>query len=208
MLIWSIGEVLWDVFPESETLGGAPLNVCANLQRLGDQAMLLSAVGDDLRGHRALEQMQALGLSIDGMRIVPSLPTGIAVVNESEDREASFVIPRPAAFDELYTNPELFETAKNTRVDWLYFGTLLQTNQTLERFTTQLATQPNQTRTFYDMNLRTGHWNLELVQRLSRLASVLKLNDVEAETLFRLAWEEDATYSLEAFCSTWAPLDA
>ena len=33
---------------------------------------------------------------------------------------------------------------------------------------------------FYDINLRDGHWNLPLVQRLSSLASIVKLNETEA----------------------------
>lgn len=204
MLIWSIGEVLWDVFAELETFGGAPLNVCANLQRLGDQALLLSAVGDDPRGRLALERMRALGLSLEGIRIVPGLPTGVALVEQNESGEASFAIPRPAAFDGLHTNPELIDAGRKAQIDWLYFGTLLQTNPAVEDFTTRLATQLTQTRNFYDMNLRTGHWNLELVQRLSHLATVLKLNDVEAEILFRLTGEENAVFSLEAFCSRWS----
>ena len=49
------------------------------------------------------------------------------------------------------------------------------------------ATANPQARCFYDVNLREGHWNLDLVQRLSRLASIIKLNETEAETLFELS---------------------
>ena len=204
MLIWSIGEVLWDVFAEHETLGGAPLNVCANLQRLGDEAVLLSAVGDDVRGHLALKRMQMLGLSMKGIHVVPGLPTGVALVDANERGETTFVIPRPAAFDDLSIDAGLLENAKNAQADWLYFGTLLHTSPAILDFTTRLAARLPQTRTLYDMNLRTGHWNLELVQQLSQLATVLKLNDVEAETLFKLTHIEDATFSLEEFCSEWS----
>jgi fructokinase len=94
MQVWSIGEVLWDVFPDHETCGGAALNFCANLQRLGDQARLLSAVGDDPRGHLVLQRMAALGLDTARIRTVSDLPTGIAIVHTGPEGEPSFVIRR------------------------------------------------------------------------------------------------------------------
>jgi fructokinase len=204
MRIWSIGEVLWDVFADHETFGGAPLNFCANLQRLGDQALLLSAVGDDPHGRLALERMRALGLTTEGIRVTRDLPTGVAIVNANELGEPTFAIPRPAAFDAVTLDRTTLAAAHEAQIDWLYFGTLLQTSPAIEQATTGLATQLTATRCFYDMNLRAGHWNLELVQRLSHLASILKLNDFEAETLFHLTRTGDAPYSLEEFCRAWA----
>ena len=54
MRIVSIGEVLWDVIGGSEYLGGAPLNFAAHAHKLGHEVYLLSAVGEDERGKRAL----------------------------------------------------------------------------------------------------------------------------------------------------------
>jgi fructokinase len=45
-----LGEVLWDVFEGSRQLGGAALNFAAHAKRLGHQASLISAVGDDSPG--------------------------------------------------------------------------------------------------------------------------------------------------------------
>jgi fructokinase len=46
---------LWDVIGEQEYLGGAPLNFAAHAQKLGHEAFLVSAVGDDDRGRRTLD---------------------------------------------------------------------------------------------------------------------------------------------------------
>jgi fructokinase len=54
------------------------------------------------------------------------------------------------------------------------------------------------------MNLRKGHWNLELVQRLSQLASIVKLNEAEAETLFELTFGAGRPFSMEEFCRIWS----
>lgn len=199
-----IGEVLWDIFSDRERLGGAPLNFCANLQRLGNTATLLSAVGRDARGALALKRMQELGLDTEGVRIVDKSPTGLAVVDTTEAGEPTFVIPRPVAFDLVSTGPETFKKIEAQAVDWVYFGTLLQTTAPIEQFTAKLVNRLPKLRCFYDMNLRAGHWNLALIQRLSGLASVLKLNEVEAETLFNLTRHDDGAFSLERFCRNWA----
>ena len=39
-----IGEVLWDVFPDSARLGGAPLNFAVHALRLGLYPLLISAL--------------------------------------------------------------------------------------------------------------------------------------------------------------------
>lgn len=204
MKVWSIGEVLWDIFPDQERFGGAPLNFCVNLHRMGENATLLSAVGDDARGRLALEKMQSLGLNTERIRVVGELPTGTAIIFTTPEGEHSYTIPRPVAYDRVSLDPSVLTEAKTAGIDWLYFGTLLQTDQTIEHFTTRMAQNLPDTRVFYDMNLRIGQWNLGLVQRLSQLANVLKLNEDEAETLFRLTNTSDAPFSLEAFCKTWA----
>jgi fructokinase len=204
MRVWSVGEVLWDVFPDQERFGGAPLNFCANLRRMADNATLLSAVGNDEHGRLALETMRGLGLSTEHVAVIDGMATGTAVISTGTDGEPSFVIPRPAAFDRLAMGPELMYEATTSGLDWLYFGTLLQTEPGIEEFTTALASHLASTRCFYDMNLRAGHWNLELVQRLSKLASIIKLNEDEAETLFRLTEMDGVAFSLEGFCERWA----
>lgn len=58
-------------------------------------------------------------------------------------------------------------------------------------------------RCFYDINLRDGHWNLPLVERLSSLASIVKLNESEAMTLFELT-HPATPFPLKEFCAYWA----
>lgn len=204
MVAISVGEVLWDIFSDRELLGGAPLNFCANLQRLGDKAMLLSAVGQDERGRLALERMRLLGLNTDGLQQVRDLPTGIAAISTGPDGEPAFAIPRPVAFDTISIGSDRLSQIEAMNVDWLYFGTLLQTNPEMEQLTHDLARHLSPARCFYDMNLRMGQWNLPLVQRLSRLASIVKLNESEARTLYGLTQTNHAGFSTEDFCKSWA----
>jgi fructokinase len=209
MQVLSIGEILWDIFPEKELLGGAALNFSANIGRLGDAAALITAVGEDARGRAAREAMERLGLTTQFLQVVPELPTGYARVGTTSAGEPSFEIPRPAAFDRISLTSEMRDSAVRLRPDWLYFGTLLQIEPALEKTTAELASTLPGVRCFYDMNLRTGQWNLPLVQRLCRLASVVKLNESEARTLEDLSGiQADAfflqSFSLESFCQLWS----
>lgn len=201
MRVLSIGEILWDIFPDQELLGGAALNFSANAARLGNSVALITAVGNDDRGKRACDTMQSLGLRTDLVQVAEHEATGVAHVSTTAEGEASFEIPRPAAFDAVTINPE---TISKIKPDWMYFGTLLQMEPHIEQGIEALSRAMPAVRCFYDMNLRRGHWNLPLVQRLSRMASVLKLNESEAKILDELSKTSPAAFSLESFCEDWA----
>jgi fructokinase len=203
MNVLGIGEVLWDVFPSQEHLGGAALNFCANVQRLGSRATLISGVGNDDRGRRAIEAMQALGLDTRCIQIVSGVSTGIAIVQSDENGEPAFHISRPAAFDRIKADTLSACTASLT-VDWIYFGTLLQTEEGAEVHIANLMRDFPDARSFYDVNLRKEHWNFDLVQRLSRICDVLKLNLEEAKTLAALSGTPRAEFVLMEFCDQWS----
>jgi fructokinase len=202
--VLSVGEILWDIFPDQERLGGAALNFSANTARLGNSATLMTAVGDDARGRAALEIMHQLGLTTDCVHIAHGHATGVAQVGVNASGDPRFEIPRPAAFDQLTMTPDLYADALRNKSDWLYFGTLMQTEPHIERMIEHLGQTLPGIRCFYDINLREGHWNLPLVERLCRLTSVLKMNEQEARILARLSGISPSEYSLTTFCKVWA----
>jgi len=203
MRVISLGEVLWDVFPDKEFLGGAPLNFSANTQRLGNSVLLLTAVGDDTRGGRAVAQMSAMGLSTEFIQIVTERPTGAAVVVTDHTGSASYVIERPAAFDCVCIERPILARLQQFDPQWIYFGTLTQTDSRSFNALAEIVGHCSDAKRLYDMNLRTGHWNFALVEDLSRIATVLKLNDAEAKLLFHRVFNEKA-FSLEEFCRYWS----
>ena len=54
--ILSTGEILWDIVEGGEFLGGAPLNFSVTSQKLGSFVSLLTGVGDDELGRKALHR--------------------------------------------------------------------------------------------------------------------------------------------------------
>jgi fructokinase len=204
MKVLGIGEVLWDVFPDQELLGGAALNFCANLQRLGDTAIPLSGVGKDRRGELVCEAMSKLELETGFVQSIDEMPTGVALVQVDSEGEPHFTIQRPAAFDGIVLSPRILARIATHEIDWLYFGTLMQTAPGVEQATSDLIHHLPTARCFYDMNLRAGHWNIELVKRLCGLASILKLNESEAKVIGELTGTLRSEFSLESFCREWA----
>lgn len=203
MRIVSIGEILWDVMGDQEFLGGAPLNFSVSSRRLGNEVAFISAVGADQRGALAIQSIEALGLSPKFIRVIPEQETGTALVTTDKSGNATFVIKRPVAFDFLNIEDSRLSDLAVRDPDWIYFGTLAQTSARNEALLHRLVAGSPKSGRFYDVNLREGHWNPELVQRLSGLASIIKLNESEAETLFRFSCGSEQ-FSPEKFCGYWS----
>ena len=59
------GEILWDIFGDERTIGGAPFNFAAHAARLGADVELISAVGDDELGRDAIAAARGFGVGVD-----------------------------------------------------------------------------------------------------------------------------------------------
>ncbi len=202
MKIISIGEILWDVIGDTEHLGGAPFNFAAHAARLGHAVDFISAVGDDPRGQRAVERMAELGLSARYVRRRRDQPTGVVTVRLEDSGQPHFVIHRPAAYDFPELTDTEFEELARPSPDCIYFGTLVQMSPPAHRLTRRVLESHPRARRFYDVNLRTGCYEENLVRKLLACATVVKVNEVEAAAISRMHGRELAT--LEDFCRTFA----
>lgn len=202
MAILCTGEVLWDVFGEKELLGGAPLNFAVTMLRLGQPVALLTAVGDDERGRRALEYIRAHGLPTDWVQTVSGARTGTAIVTTDSSGNATYNIQRPAAFDSLRFDDVLLQRINALAPPWFYFGTLAQSMPGNIWIGEAIRRRFPEMKCFYDANLRDGHWNLALVQQLSAHAAIMQLNEAEARTLHSELSPLEP-FSLERFCEEW-----
>jgi fructokinase len=202
--IVSIGEILWDVIGQSEHLGGAPLNFAAHAHNLGHEVFLVSGVGDDERGHRALAALQKRGISSQFVQVLAGKPTGTAGVELDHDGKPMFRIVRPAAYDCVRLTLPLMQRIADIQPHWIYFGTLYHiSNQALASTLRLLDEVPN-ARKFYDVNLRDGNWNLSTVEQLAAQANVIKLSDSEAEFLDGSLATDGLQGSVEHFCRRWS----
>lgn len=183
MKIVSIGEVLWDVFADSEKLGGAPFNFAVHATRLGHEVIFVSAVGDDARGSVVLARASELGLCTDFIQTVPGAATGTVSVRVDAAGQPDFTIHRPAAYDRLTLSAADLQKLAAIQPDWLYYGTLYQAGPAGRTETKKLADALAGARRFYDINLRPGSFTTELIAELMSTSHVVKLNDDEAIAL-------------------------
>ena len=179
-----LGEVLWDVFPDGPRFGGAPANFASNLAALGRgeiDVTMVSGVGRDDLGRRAVESLRAHGVDTSGIALVDR-PTGQVFVELDTAGEATFEIAADTAWDVIAWSDGLAQLA--ARADAVCFGTLGQRSETSRRTIQRFiaATPPGCLR-ILDVNLRPPYWDQAIVVQSLERANVLKLNDSELAVL-------------------------
>ena len=202
MNIIGIGEILWDVFPDGERLGGASFNFAAHAARLGERVVFLSAVGDDDRGRESRRRAAELGLPAEFIQVANGTPTGMVSVKLDAAGHPAFIIHRPAAYDRILLDDALLARLAALAPDWVYYGTLHQADAGARAQTRRLLRALPDARRFYDVNLRRDCWTPELVEQLLREANVVKLNDDEAAEIDRLFGARHDT--IEDFTARWS----
>jgi fructokinase len=183
MTIVSIGEILWDVFADSEKLGGAPFNFAVHASRLGHDVVFVSAVGDDERGCAALSRAAGLGLRTDFIQLVPGAATGSVTVQVDGAGQPDFCIHRPAAYDAVHLSGAELQRIADLQPAWLYYGTLSQFLPSGREQVRRLVGALSGARVFYDVNLRKDSYTPALVAELLADADVVKLNEDEQKLL-------------------------
>ena len=174
-----VGEVLWDLFPDSVRLGGAALNFAAHTTRLRHEPLLISAVGSDELGHEALRAITSLGLDTSFLQITERFKTGTASVQLGPCNQTSFVIQRPAAYDAVELSDSKIQQIINWQPDWFYYGTLFPSSPVGKDVLCRLLQALPRARRLYDLHLRAGSDSPDLVSELLRAANVVKLNEEE-----------------------------
>lgn len=177
----ALGEVLWDEYGGEARLGGAPANFAVHAAALGAEAHLVSAVGEDARGHEALRLLAQRGVSTKCITRDPAHRTGRVEV------ELSAGIPRfriisDVAWDHITFQGPMVELAEDA--DLVYFGTLAQRGEpsrtTLRQF---LSLCPAGVLCVLDLNLREPFYDREVVAESLARAHLVKLSEEELATL-------------------------
>jgi len=181
--ILSLGEVLWDLFPEGPRFGGAPANFACHAAALGANVSMVSAVGDDPRGREATAILQSYGVDVSTIQVIKDAPTGAVTVNVDAAGKPSYTIEENAAWDQIEWTSELDDAL--TQANALYFGTLGQ-RANLSRATIRRAldhARVSNTPRILDINLRPPFFDPALIRESVEQAGVLKLSDEELEAV-------------------------
>ena len=181
--VLGVGELLWDLFPDGPRLGGAPFNVTANLRRLGHRAAFVTAVGDDDLGRAALAAADDLGVDARFIATALDLPTGAVEVTLDPDAGHRFAIRSPAAYESIGDGDALVDRVRGWAPSALIHGTLAQRFDGVRALTRRIAAEIRPTHRLYDVNLRDGCWTPTLVLDLLGDATIVKVNEEEADVL-------------------------
>ncbi len=181
-LVIGLGELLWDVFPDSRRPGGAPSNVAFQASQLGLTGVVASRVGQDSLGDELLAFLTDKGLDTSLIQRDPSHETGQVTVDISDGGHPDYVIHENAAWDYLEPASELVAAAG--RAAAVCFGTLAQRSDVSRETIHQvLGACSKNCLIVYDVNLRQDWYDREWIERSLQQANVLKLNREEAEVL-------------------------
>ena len=205
-IVAGIGEVLFDVLPDGERLGGAPINFAYQVNALGGQGIAVSTVGHDPRGQQAIRELQAYGFNTGTISIDRNHSTGYVLAQVNDTGVPTYFFPDDVAWDHLTLTDEARKVAPT--IDCVCFGTLAQRSPTARAAILDfLRIVPASAVKIYDLNLRQNFYNTELIEASMALADILKLNDEELHilaSLFGLAGDDQQmlaaladTFSLE-----------
>lgn len=184
-IVVGMGEALWDMLPEGKKIGGAPANFAYHVSQFGLPSCVVSAVGDDSLGKEIIENFNSKGLN----RLIDEVPypTGTVLVEVDQAGVPQYEIKENVAWDNIPYTPQLESLAGRTKA--VCFGSLAQRNvvsrNTINRFLDAMPHNDDNLIVF-DVNLRQGFYNKEILSDSMTKCNILKINDEELVTVSRM----------------------
>lgn len=204
MKLLSFGEILWDIYPEEQFIGGAPLNFAAHCARHGQQVYMLSAVGTEALGDTSLEKVKSWGIRTDFVSRLADKETGKCIVTLDENSVPSYNLLTDVAWDYI----DCRQVAEET-FDVLYFGTLaLRSKENMESMQALLARKPAG-EVFVDINIRPPFYTDSTIRFALENATIAKISDEELPTVaaaLGIACEDDHEANARQLCQLFPQL--
>lgn len=174
------GEILFDIFKESKTPGGAPFNVACHLARLSNDCCLVSAVGNDDLGTALKKIAKSHSLNTDYVQ-TKNKETGIAQTTLDSSGSASFCIKPNVAYDHIEKFPD------DINKPLIYYGTLAQrSNVSAKTLQLMLKKYAKESLNFCDINLREPHYSEAVIRFSLQNADILKINESELDIVAQM----------------------
>lgn len=184
-IVVGMGEALWDMLPEGKKIGGAPANFAYHVSQFGLSSCVVSAIGDDSLGKEIIENFASKGLN-HHIAQVP-YPTGTVQVDIDQAGIPQYEIKENVAWDNIPYTAHLEALAENTKA--VCFGSLAQrsvvSRSTINRFLDAMP-QTDDTLIVFDINLRQGFYNKEILCNSMKRCNILKINDEELILVSRM----------------------
>ena len=190
MKVLSFGEILFDIIKSKKHIGGAPFNVAAHLSKLGAESYILTGVGNDENGRKALESTHDLGIKTDFISTTVNYPTGTVTV-KIENGHPSYIIHEDSAWDYISLCDSGLDRLIEEPWDLLAYGTLAQRTKENRNLLDQIRIRGHFSAIFYDVNLRQHYFKPEWILSSFEAATIVKINDEEALFLANLLYNRN-----------------
>ncbi|WP_282124339.1 carbohydrate kinase family protein [Algibacter mikhailovii] len=169
------GEILWDIFPDTKKIGGAPLNVALRLASFNHRVSMISAVGQDRLGEALITYLKDNQVESECIQQLNTFKTGEVLVKLNAKGVATYNIEYPCAWDRIAVTESA--TAIVKQADAFVYGSLIaRDNVSKNTLFTYLELAKYK---IFDLNLRAPFYAKELLQELMQVADVIKFNDEE-----------------------------
>ncbi len=169
------GEILWDILPNEEVPGGAPMNVAYHLQQLGNTPVIITQVGADKSGEELLRLLKEQQIDTRFVLTTTEYSTGLVNAIPQPNGDMQYTILQPVAWDYIQYDHELVKAVKQAK--YFIFGSLVARNDVSSYTLLQLLQVANTK--VLDINLRAPHYTQESITTLLQAADILKLNEDE-----------------------------
>jgi len=172
------GEVLYDFFPEGESvLGGAPFNVAWHCQAFGLEPLLISRTGDDSAGSNVVKAMHDWGMKTEGIQIDPEHATGRVNVS-FQNNEPFYDILEDCAWD--FINSQALPELNKDSI--LYHGSLAL-RKSVSAHCLNVIKKTITPLTFVDINIRLPWWDISNLYDFMQNSKWLKINEDELNSI-------------------------
>lgn len=181
----SFGEIIFDVLETGAVLGGAPVNVAVHLARLRGESYIISAIGADELGKRAIEEISSNGVHTDFIGL-SGYDTGRADVSLDSSGSACYTFNFPSAWDDINLFPQEFRRIKESAWDGFIFGTLAQRSDISKETLLSILNSIDAKEILFDVNLRGDFFSEDDLSLGFKRATILKLNIEELPVIAKL----------------------
>ncbi|MDR3628254.1 MAG: PfkB family carbohydrate kinase [Ignavibacteriaceae bacterium] len=181
--VTAFGEILFDVYPEVKTLGGAPFNFIYHIKKLTGEGNFISKVGDDELGKEIFNFLELNGISSDYIAVDKEHSTGVANANLDENKIPHWEIKLNCAYDFIEPSDKITNLIEDG-TDCLYFGTLAQRNNASRNTLNKMFGK--KIKYFCDLNFRQNYYDADIIKTSLNTADILKLNDDELKIVNQL----------------------
>lgn len=156
------------------------MNVAAHLAQQKVDVGFASRIGSDESGIKLAGVLKKSGLFSELIQVDEELPTCEVTVQLDENSQATYIIPEPVSWDNIQTTEALVASA--VKASAIVFGSLACRTRTTRDTLLNLLDETKALRIF-DVNLRAPHYTLSTIENLAARATVVKMNEEEANLL-------------------------